>query len=302
MGSKKIKKVLVLGSGTMGTQIGLLCAVAGFDVTIYDILEDSLKQSKQKIQKLAKSVVVQELINQKDADAGLLRIIFTIDPEKAGKDADLISESIPEDPVLKQKVFSQFNKICPKHTIFTTNTSTLVPSIIAEATGRPEKFLALHFHDYSITNVVDVMPHPGTSVGTLETVMAFCKDIDQYPIELKKEKSGYVFNTMLSELFQSALSLISRDVASHEDIDRVWMGIMKTFMGPFGLMDSVGIETVHTIADYWAKKTNDPKLKANAAYLKKFVDKGDIGIKTGKGFYEYPDPSFLKPDFLKGIR
>ncbi len=90
-------------------------------------------------------------------------------------------------------------------------------------------------------------------------------------------------------------------MASPEDIDRAWMGIMKTLVGPFGIMDSVGLETVYKITDYWAQKTNDLKGKRNAAYLKTFVEKGTLGVKTGKGFYEYPDLAFLKPDFMKGI-
>ena len=213
MNTNKIRNVLILGAGTMGLQIGLVSAISGFDVIIYDAFEKALKHASQRMKKLAETLVKHGRIDQEKAAAGLLRIRFTSDPETAGKKADLISESVPEDPALKQQVFSQFNRICPGHTIFTTNSSTLVPSMIAEATGRPDRFAALHFHDCSITNVVDVMPHPGTSAKTLETILAFCKATDQYPIELKKEQHGDVFNTMLTEMVGSALGLASGDVA-----------------------------------------------------------------------------------------
>ena len=302
MQNNKISNILVLGAGTMGLQIGLLSATSGFDVIIYDAFDQALEEAGARLQKLARNLVGKGRLEREKAEAGLLRIKFSNDPETAGKIADLISESIPEDPALKRQVFSQFNKICPDHTIFTTNSSTLLPSMIADATGRPDRFAALHFHDCSITNVVDVMPHPGTSAKSLKTILTFCQAIDQYPIELKKEQHGYVFNTMLSELLGSALNLASGEVASPEDIDRAWMGIMKTAVGPFGIMDSVGLDTVYKITDYWAKKIDDPKRTGNAAYLKEFVGKGYLGVKTGQGFYKYPSPAFLKPNFMKGIR
>lgn len=299
---KKIEKVLILGAGTMGLQIGLQCAAWGFDVTVYDAFDQSLEQAKKRVNKLADSLAGHRRVSPEQAAAAKGRIRFSSDPESAGKDADLINESVPEDPKIKQAVFAQFNEICPDHTIFTTNSSTLVPSMIAGATGRPDRFAALHFHDLLLTNVVDIMPHPGTSQQTLEDIREFCKAIDQFPIELKKEQHGYVFNTMLSELMGSALTLAAKEVASVEDIDRAWMGIMKTSVGPFGIMDSVGLETVYKISNYWAGVKNDPQAKANAAFLKERVDKGNLGVKTGKGFYRYPDASFLSPDFLKGIR
>ncbi len=297
----RIKNILILGSGTMGMQIGFQCAASGFHVIIYDVFEEALKQAPERLKKVAESLVKNGRVTQEKMDQGMLQIKFTCDPAFAGKEADLISESVPEDPKLKAAVFAQFNEICPEHTLFTTNTSTLVPSMIADATGRPDRFAALHFHDCSITNVVDVMPHPGTSKETVKTIMDFCKAIDQYPLELKKEQHGYVFNTMITELMAAALSLASKQVADHEDIDRAWMGIMRTHVGPFGIMDSIGLETVYKVTDYWAKKTDSPKGKQNAEYLNSFVKKGDLGTKTGKGFYQYPDPAFLKPDFMDGI-
>lgn len=295
------KKILILGAGTMGLQIALQCAAWGFNVSVYDAFEQALEKAEKQIGKLAEKLAKYKRVEPEQAEAAPGRIVFSSDPESAGADTFLINESVPEDPKLKQKVFARFNEICPADTIFTTNSSTLVPSMIAEGTGRPDRFIALHFHDLFLTNIVDIMPHPGTSRQTLDTVLKFCNDIDQFPIELKKEQHGYVFNTMLSELFASALTLASKDVASIEDIDRAWMGIMKTKAGPFGIMDSVGLETIYKIVDYWAGVNNDSKAMANAAFLKKYVEKDDLGVKTGKGFYNYPDPIFSKSEFMKGV-
>lgn len=297
-----IQNVLILGAGTMGLQIGLQCAAYGFDVTIYDVFEPALEKAENRLYKLADALAGHNRVSREQAEAAPKRIRFTSDPQSAAQDADLISESVPENPHLKQKVFARFNAICPVHTIFTTNSSTFVPSMIAKDTGRPDRFAALHFHDLLVTNIVDIMPHPETSEQTLEDIRSFCKAIELFPIELKKEQSGYVFNTMLVELLQSALTLAQREVVSVQDIDRAWMGIMKTRVGPFGIIDSIGIDTAHKVIEHWAGINQDPQSHANAALLKKRVKKGELGMKTGKGFYQYPKPEFLNPTFMEGIR
>ena len=157
-----IHSIFVIGSGTMGQQIGLQCAMHGYNVILYDILPEMLQIASHQINAYAANLVIQKRLTQNEADLSLARIRFTSSPEDAAA-ADLVSESVPEDPALKAKVFAQFQKICPPHTIFTTNTSTLIPSMFADATGRPGQFAALHFHTYVWdSNVVDIMPHPGT--------------------------------------------------------------------------------------------------------------------------------------------
>ena len=297
-----IKKVLLLGAGTMGQQISIPCALAGFDVVIYDISEEALEKALRRIPKIMAGMVLWKKITQEDADAAFKRISTTTDPELAAKDADIINESVPEKPDLKVKIFSQFNKLCPERTIFTTNTSTLLPSKIADATGRPEKFLALHFHDVSITNVVDIMPHPGTSKEITALVKEFAVKAGQLPIMLEKEHSGYVFNYMIGALFTSAQTLATEHIASIEDIDRAWMGVTHMMQGPFGMMDGIGLDTMLSVTEYWAAKNKDPQWIKNAEFLREYVEKGHLGMKTKKGFYEYPKPSYNQPEFLKGIK
>jgi 3-hydroxybutyryl-CoA dehydrogenase len=295
-----LNTVLVLGAGTMGTQIATQCAMHGLDVNLYDISPEPLNIGMQLIHGYVDDLISQGLLTQTQAASVVERIHPTSDPQFAAQ-ADLVSESIPEDPQLKGKVFAQFNQLCPEHTIFTTNTSSLLPSMYAEATGRPDRFAALHFHSYVwISNIVDIMPHPGTAEDTLNLLEAFAHRIGQIPIRLSRETHGYVFNAMLNAFLRAATSLAAQNVSSVENIDRAWMGVMKTSVGPFGILDQVGLETAFDINQYWANVLKDPELQANANFLKSYVDKGWLGIKSGRGFYTYPKPAFQNPGFVSG--
>ncbi len=295
-----IKKVLILGSGTMGRQIGFLCASCGYEVMMYDIAEKSLEGAKRGVEKVAKSFVQWGKCSKADADASIGRISFTSDRAAAAADADLVSESVPEDPALKEKVFAEFHELCPERTVFTSNTSSLVSSQFAAGCGRPEKLIALHFYDVRTSIIVDVMPHPKTSGETTELVMDFSKSLKQIPILLHREYPGYLFNNILMSILGSALTLASRGIAPIQDIDRSWTGVFRIPTGPFAIMDGVGLDTVWHITNYWAEKLQDPQAKANAKFLKTYVDQGKLGIKSGEGFYTYPDPEFQRPGFMEG--
>jgi 3-hydroxybutyryl-CoA dehydrogenase len=295
-----IRKILIIGAGTMGQQIAFQCAISGYEAVLYDVEPAILETSMKRIGKLAGSFRDSGRLTTEEAAAALKRIQCSSHPPEAAKDVDFVSESVPEDPALKAEVFSQFHLLCPAHAIFTTNTSTLIPSMFAESTGRPDKFAAFHFHDIRVTNIVDIMPHAGTSEKTLALIQAFAARIGQVAILLKKENYGYVFNAMLTEVFKAAQTLAAGNVAGVEDIDRAWMGIMHTPVGPFGMMDSIGLDTVWKVTDYWARKLKDPQTLANAAFMKGYVDAGRLGAKCGKGFYHYPGPAFASPQFLTG--
>lgn len=293
----EVKRILVVGAGTMGHQIGFLCALNGYDVVVYDVNGDALADARRRVSRLADRFVSRKRLSEEHKESVLERMRYSSDAEAAADEVDIVTESVPEDPALKGKIFSQFNRLCPARTIFTTNTSSLVPSMFAEATGRPEHLLALHFHDILLTDVVDIMPHPGTSPETVGLVREFAERLGQTVILLEKENFGYVFNAMLSDLFKSALTLASNRVAAVEDIDRAWMGVLQAPMGPFGMMDSIGLDTVWKVNDYWAKATGDAQLAANAAFLKSRVDEDRLGKKSGAGFYSYPKPLFQQPGF-----
>ncbi len=294
-----IRRILIIGAGTMGQQIGFHCAASAFEVTFFDTSRAALDNALEQAKKLAKIYVRENRLTRDSADLALARLRATVDADDAGHEADFVSESVPEDPELKGRVLAQFNAICPARTIFTTNTSSLVPSQFAEATGRPEQFAALHFHDLRFNRVVDIMPHPGTSKDTVELIEALADRAGWIPIMLKKESPGYVFNAMLMEFLKSAQTLAASGVASVADIDRSWMGVMQTKVGPFGIMDSIGLDTAWKVTEYWAKQLGDPQYRTNADFLKQYVDKGLLGLKSGQGFYRYPGPAYTQPGFLE---
>lgn len=291
---KDIKNILIIGCGTLGLRIGLRCAMDGFNVRMYDISEDSLQIARSVQNKLLRSFVKKGVITEGDADAAQNRITTTTDKSEAVKNIDLVSESVTEDFNLKKKVYAEFAPLWEPQTVLTTNTSYLLPSMIAEETGRPTWFCALHFHDVFTMNVVDVMPHPDTEGWVVDLLMAFGKAIHQIPVLIKKENPGYLFNQILMAVLGAAGDLRTRDVASIQDIDRSWMGNFKSAVGPFGMLDSIGLETAWHIV----KTRSDSRSVRFAALLKQYIDEGKLGLKSGEGFYKYPNPEFAQPDFL----
>ncbi len=296
-----IKRILILGSGTMGVQIGIQSAMHGYQVNIF--VRNPAKNNIvwDDIRKRTDWIVRREVISREEADQMLKRIYTTNDPAEAAKDTDLLSESVPEIPSLKKELFEKFNKLCPEHTIFTSNTSSLLPSRLAESTGRPERFLAFHCNNpVFITKTVDIMGHPGTSKEVLDVIIEFSRRIGLMPIILEKEQPGYIINSLLGGLMGRALELVANGVATPQQVDKCWMSNMKIGIGIFGIMDNNGLDVGWEMREKYALSSEDKQAKAIYKYLKtNYIDKGHLGRKTGQGFYKYPKPEYKNPDFLK---
>ena len=291
---KDINNILILGSGTLGLRIGLACALNNYKATIYDIDAKAFASAKKTQADLLKILVKAQTYTQNQADTAIKNIRFTTDAQEASKDIDLVSESVTENIDIKKKVWQQFGKLCPPKTIFTTNTSSLLPSLYAEDTGRPSLFCAFHFHDVFYANVVDIMPNPQTESWLIPLLQEFGKSIQQTPVVVKKESPAYIFNAMLIALISAAGALVTYDVGSIEDVDRSWMGNFKMSRGPFGIIDEIGLDTAWHVT---APKKDARSLRF-AALLKTYIDQGKLGRKTGEGFYKYPNPKFLEGDFI----
>ncbi len=302
MQASDIRNVTILGAGTMGQEIGLLTAVCGYRTTLYDISEAALQTARERQRGLLRMMNKMGYLDAAENEGVLSRLHFTTDPAAAAEEADLVSESVPEDVSLKQDLYRQFAGLWPERTILTTNTSTLLPSMFAEATGRPARFAALHFHPHVwISNVADVMPHAGTDPAVVEIVQEFAVRIRQIPILLQKESPGYVFNAMLKPLLNAAMGLVAGGVATPEDVDRAFMGIMRTKVGPMGMMDLIGLDTVYrvTVAGIGLPGgSSKARLQPLLDLVQGMIDAGRLGVKTGRGFYDYPNPAYSRPGFL----
>ncbi len=297
----KIKNVTIAGAGTLGSQIAWQTAFKGFNVTVYDAFEKGIDRGRKFHEQFASIFKNTRGATQKSIDQTIARLKYTTDLAEAVKDADLLSESIPENPDVKKGFYIALSKVAPQKTIFTTNSSTLLPSQFAKESGRPDKFLALHFANWIWdANIGEVMGHPGTDPAIYDRVIEFAKEIGMVPIPIHKEQNGYIINSLLAPLLSAAGNLLIKEIADHETIDKTWMITSGVKMGPCGIMDMVGLETIYNIEKHWGEQSNDKEILARAAYYKKnFLDNGKLGMKTGEGFYTYPNPKYKDPDFLK---
>jgi 3-hydroxyacyl-CoA dehydrogenase len=238
---------------------------------------------------------------QKQLDQTFQNLSYSSDLKDAVKDADLLIEAVPENPQIKIDFYEKLAKVAPEKTIFATNSSTLLPSQFAEYTGRPSKFLALHFaNDIWIHNTAEIMGHPATDPKNFEDVVAFAKAIGMLTLPLHKEHPGYILNSLLVPLLSAATDLLIKGVVEPEIIDKTWMKATGAPIGPFAILDIVGITTAYNINKMTAEKTNDPIKNETVKYLKEnFIDKNKLGVSTGEGFYKYPNPSYMNKDFLK---
>jgi 3-hydroxybutyryl-CoA dehydrogenase len=289
----EIKKICILGAGTLGTRIALQSAISGFEVSVNDVNQKTLETSMRIMDKILTQLIQSKNIQADRIEDILSRVKFTTDPKEAVKDADLINESVTEEIEIKSKVWKQMGKIAPAKTWFTTNTSYLLPSMFAEGSGRPEKFCAFHFHDVFYSRVVDIMPHPGTDPQLIPILVQLGRKLNQVPVLVKKENPGYIFNTMLMALLGAAGKLLTGEVGSIEDIDRSWMVNFHMPMGPFGILDSIGLDTAWHVTHHMPDRAS----QAFATLLKTYLDQGKLGEKSGQGFYTYPNPKFKQADF-----
>ncbi|MDH2443554.1 3-hydroxyacyl-CoA dehydrogenase [Amnibacterium sp. CER49] len=283
--SSSFERVTVLGAGVLGMQIAFQTAVHGFAVTSYDVSDEAVAQARGRLD----AIVGQYLGEVRDADPDAVRaaaagIRFETDLAAAVADADLVIEAVPESLELKRGVYRALAQVAPERTVLATNSSTLLPSDLVESTGRPERFLALHFANHIwAQNTAEIMGTSRTDPAVADRVAAFAEEIGMVPIRLRKEQPGYVLNSLLVPFLDAAAGLFMKDVADPATIDATWRIATGAPLGPFQIFDVVGLRTAYAVSI-----AGNAESRAFAARLQRdYLDRGLLGVESGEGFYTY---------------
>ena len=316
------RKVVIAGGGVLGTQIGLICAYHGFDTTFWLRSESSIGRTTPKIERYS-ALMLEDLAKAKALignpiggmlyPRGLIRswqgitaeaidtlieegkknfaekVHIELDLAKALSGAYIVIESMTEEPKAKIGMYEAMRDLLDEDTILCTNSSTLLPSMFAEYTGRPEKYCALHFaNTIWKNNTGEVMGHPGTDPAIYQKVVEFAAAIGMVPLQLHKEQPGYILNSMLVPFLSAAQALWANGVADPETIDLTWRLATSAPAGPFQILDIVGLETAYNINQMKPAAQQEGTLENRMGkLLKEKIDRGETGVNAGKGFYDY---------------
>ena len=312
-----MKKIVVAGGGVLGSQIAYQAAYCGFDVTIWLRSEGSITRTQPKLDHL-KDVYFETIEKMatpegqtpanwargladfdtfdkdeclKKAENAYNGLKLELDMAKAVADADLVIESMAENLDDKIEFYRKLAPLLPEKTVLVTNSSTLLPSKMAKYTGRPEKFLSLHFAN-SIwkNNTAEIMAQSKTDPKYFEEIMEFARQIRMIPLPVRKEKSGYLLNSMLVPLLFSGMDLYVNGISDPESIDKAWTLGTGAPKGPFQILDTVGLTTAYNIVQMYVKIPSflaPYNFKGMSKMLKEYIDAGELGMSSGEGFYKY---------------
>lgn len=285
MSRDRIEKVGVLGTGLMGSGIVQVCAQAGYAVVAREVEDRYWQKAFEKIGGFLQKAVEKEKITQEDREAALGRMTGTTELSELA-DCDLVIEAVVEDLEVKNEMLGELDRLCPDHTIFASNTSSLTIAEMAAATGRPDRVVGLHFFNpVPVMRLVEVVRAIQTSEDTFRTTWAFAESLGKIPIAAR-DNSGFVVNLLLVPYLLGAVRAVESGVASIEDIDKGMVHGCGHPMGPLTLLDFVGIDTTYRIAEIMFQEYKEP-VYAAPPLLRKMHLAGFHGRKTGRGFYDY---------------
>ncbi|MET0964934.1 MAG: 3-hydroxyacyl-CoA dehydrogenase family protein [Nakamurella sp.] len=295
VGIERIQHIVIVGAGAMGSQIGMICALAGFDATVNDLHADALQRSELQLRQRLTRDIEKGRRTQDDVDAAFGRLSFSTDLTNAAAAADYVIEAAVEKLDVKRQLFADLDRIAPPHVILATNSSNIVSSRIAYATGRPDRVCNLHFFNPALVmKCVEVVRGPHTSDNTVETSMALAHRLGKTPVLLEREIPGFIANRIVGAVRDEAIFLLENGIASVEDIDIACRTALGYPMGPFELMDLTGIDIGYLTKKDRFAESGDPKDQPSQS-VSALVERGELGRKTGRGWYDYDQAGSKTP-------
>ncbi len=283
-----MKKISVIGSGTMGNGIAHCFAQKGFEVYLIDISKENLKNAELKISKNLDRMIKKELISEEEKKEIISRIHFHDEMGDSVKNSDLVIEAATESKDIKLKIFKELDNLCKPETILASNTSSISISEIGSATNREGKVIGMHFmNPVPIMKLVEVIKGKNTSKETFEIIMEMAKKLNKVPVFVN-DAPGFVANRILMPMINEAILTLDQKISGVNEIDTVMILGMSHPMGPLFLADFIGLDVCLSILNVMHEGFKDEKYKP-CVLLKEMVEKGDLGIKSGKGFYDYSE-------------
>jgi 3-hydroxybutyryl-CoA dehydrogenase len=286
----EVKKVAVLGAGLMGHGIAQVAAqVAKYDVSMRDVKQEFLDNGMNMMKKSLQSFLKRGKLSEKEVEETLKRIHPTLDIKEAVTDADLIIEAVPENVELKKKMYREVEKFAPEDALIGSNTSSISITELASATRRPERFCGMHFFNPpQLMRLIEIIRGVKTSDETINTVVEVTKRMGKEPVVVNKDCPGFVVTRVLIPALNEAMYLVWEGIAEPEDIDKAIKLGLNWPMGPFTLLDYLGLDTVLSITGVFQNEIGDPKYRP-CPLLRQMVKAGLLGRKTGKGFYDWTE-------------
>lgn len=281
-----IKRIAIVGAGTLGTRIAYRISSRGFTTVLIDSSGEALDKARAFHARF---------------DGGLPSLAYH-DRLEAAAGADLVIDAIPERVDAKRALFAALEKIVDAKAILASNSSSIPVSQMEGALDRPDRLINMHFY-MSVTQdptIAEIMSGSAVDPAVMEAATDFLRAIGVVPLIVARESTGFIFNRIWRAIKREALTIASQSIATVEDIDRAWMIIQRQPLGPFAKMDAIGLDvTLNIERVYYAASGRDED--APAQLLIDLVERGHLGVKTGRGFYAYPDPAFEHPDFLAAM-
>jgi len=300
MEAKPFSTIGIVGSGFMGAHIGLQCALSGYEVWLLDSSPASLERALQfAAAELGRRVEAGQLSEAERAST-LSRLRVADDWAHAARQLDLAIEAVPERLDIKREVFAQLDKLCPPRTVLATNSSSYRISELEDVVERQDKVLNLHFMgEVWRRPAVEIMRGSQTTDEVVAKARRFVRSLGLVPLQVRKESTGFIFNRIWRAVKKETLRVLAEGVSTPDDVDRAWMLVMGAPMGPCAMMDMVGLDVVRDIEMAYYRQSGDPSDLPPRFLLDK-IERGELGVKTGRGFYTYPNPAWQEPGWLQG--